>query len=130
VQLFFDNGHQHVNGDCYPNLGLGCIRGGSIKCFDPKVLLDPFEEEFDLPATPKQFGDIRLAPELPRYLLCCLNGIVNITFSSRCLLDGGVNVRREKTDESDTDIVNLFDHEGGIGVPRERYKKRLKSVTP
>jgi len=21
------------------------------------VLLDPFEEEFDLPATPKQFGD-------------------------------------------------------------------------
>ncbi len=22
-------------------------------CFDSKVLLDPFEEEFDLPATPK-----------------------------------------------------------------------------
>jgi len=25
--------------------------------FGSKVLLDPFEEEFDLPATPKQFGD-------------------------------------------------------------------------
>jgi len=57
VHLFFDDGHQHVNGDCCPDLSLDGILGGSIKCFDSKVLLDPFEEEFDLPATPKQFGD-------------------------------------------------------------------------
>jgi hypothetical protein len=57
MQLFLDNGHQHVNGDCYPDLGLDCILGGSIKCFDSKMLFDPFEEEFDLPATSKQFGD-------------------------------------------------------------------------
>ena len=57
MHLFFDNGYQHVNCNCNPNLGLDGILGGPIKRFDTKVLLDPFEEQFDLPATSKQFGD-------------------------------------------------------------------------
>jgi hypothetical protein len=56
VHLFFDNGHQHVNSDCNPDLGLDGILGGPIKRFDTKVLLDPFEEDLDLPATLKQLG--------------------------------------------------------------------------
>jgi hypothetical protein len=56
VHLFFDNGHQHVNSDCNPDLGLDSILGGPIKRFDTKVLFDPFEEDLDLPATLKQLG--------------------------------------------------------------------------
>jgi hypothetical protein len=51
--LFFDKGHQHVNSDCYPDLGFDGIVGGSIKRFDTKMLFDPFEEDLDLPATLK-----------------------------------------------------------------------------
>ena len=56
MHLFFDNGHQHVNSDCNPDLGLDGILGGPIKRFDTEVLLDPFEEDLDLPATLKQLG--------------------------------------------------------------------------
>ena len=56
MHLFFYNGYQHVNSDCNPDLGLDGILGGPIKRFDTKVLLDPFEEDFDLPATLKQLG--------------------------------------------------------------------------
>jgi len=55
VYLFFDNGCQHVNCNCNPDLGLDGIFGGPIKRFDTKVLLDLFEENLDLPTTLKQF---------------------------------------------------------------------------
>jgi hypothetical protein len=57
--LFFDNGHQHVNGDGSPDLNLDGILGGSIERFDTKMLLDPFEEEFDLPAALIELRDGR-----------------------------------------------------------------------
>jgi hypothetical protein len=38
-------------------LGLDGILGGPVKRFDTKVLFDPFEKDFDLPATLKQFGN-------------------------------------------------------------------------
>ena len=57
MHLLFDNGYHHVNGDGDPNLGFDSILGGSVKRFDSKVLFDPFEEQLDLPATSKQFGD-------------------------------------------------------------------------
>ena len=55
--MFFDNGHQHVNGDVNPDLGFNGILGGPIKRFDTKMLFDPFEEQLDLPATTKQLGN-------------------------------------------------------------------------
>ncbi len=50
LQSFLDNGHKNVyrNGD--PNLGLQCVLAGAVKCFDPQVLFDPFEEQLHLPA--------------------------------------------------------------------------------
>ena len=57
MHLFFDNGYQHVNCNGNPDLGLDGILGGAIKGLDTKVLLDPFEEDLDLPATLKQLGD-------------------------------------------------------------------------
>jgi hypothetical protein len=54
--LFFDDGYQHVYRDGNPDLSFHGILGGAIKRFDTKVLLDPFEEDLDLPTTLKQLG--------------------------------------------------------------------------
>ena len=48
--LFFENRHQKVDADCDPDLGADGVFVGAVKRFDPQVLLDPFEKEFDLPA--------------------------------------------------------------------------------
>ena len=45
-----DDGHQHVNGDGDPDLRFDRILGGAIEGLDSKMLLDPFEEQFDLPS--------------------------------------------------------------------------------
>jgi len=59
-KTFFGNGDQHVSADCDPDLRLDRVLGSTKKCLDPQVLLDPFEEQFDLPALPiqlcNQFG--------------------------------------------------------------------------
>ena len=51
AKFFLDDGHQDVNRDGDPNLSADSILAGSVKCFDTQVLLDPFEEEFHLPAS-------------------------------------------------------------------------------
>ena len=48
--MLFDDGHQHINRDGNPDLGLDGIVACAIKSFDSKMLLDPFEEQFDLPS--------------------------------------------------------------------------------
>ena len=50
AQSFFDNGDQDINSNGNPNLGLDAVRGSAEETFDPKVLFDPFEKEFDMPA--------------------------------------------------------------------------------
>ena len=47
--MLADNGDEHVNADGDPDLSFDGIVGGAEKPFDAQVLLDPFEEEFDLP---------------------------------------------------------------------------------
>ena len=44
--------------DGNPHLGFDRIVGGSIEGFDAEVLLDPFEEEFDLPAASIAIGNV------------------------------------------------------------------------
>ena len=53
----FHDGDQHVdlNGD--PDLGFHRILGGSVEGLDAKMLLDPLEEKFYLPATSVEFCD-------------------------------------------------------------------------
>ena len=46
-----ETGHHEVNADGDPDLGSHGVFAGAEEGFDSKVLLDPFEEEFDLPAT-------------------------------------------------------------------------------
>jgi len=56
-QVFLENRHQDVNRDRNPDLGLDGILRGSIKRFDAKMLLNPFEEQFHLPTRPVQIGN-------------------------------------------------------------------------
>jgi hypothetical protein len=47
----FDGSEQYIGGYGNPYL---CLQSGfacATEGFDPQVLLDPFEEDFDLPAT-------------------------------------------------------------------------------
>lgn len=51
--------HQHIHRDSDPYLGLHGILRGAIEGLDPEMLLDPLEEELDLPAATVQLGNGR-----------------------------------------------------------------------
>src|ERR1035437_5633055 len=57
LQFFLDNRHQHVDANGDPNLRLDRVVGVPVKGLDAKVLLDPFEEQLDLPAAAVQLRD-------------------------------------------------------------------------
>ena len=46
---FLDDGDKYVGGHRRPNLNLHRVRRSAPKALDPQMLLDPFEEQFDLP---------------------------------------------------------------------------------
>ena len=50
MKLLFDDGDEHVSGH-------GAVRAVAEEVLDAQVLLDPFEEQFDLPATLVERGD-------------------------------------------------------------------------
>ena len=50
MQAFLGNCNQHVGADRDPDLRLDRVLVGAIKRLDAQVLLDPFEEQLDLPA--------------------------------------------------------------------------------
>ncbi len=52
-----DDGNKDIDRDGDPDLCLHRIPGGSDECLGAEVLLDPLEEEFDLPAAAIQIGD-------------------------------------------------------------------------
>ena len=57
MQLLFDNGDQHVGGDGAPNLRLHRVLTGAKKLLDAQMLLDPLEEQFDLPTVLVKLGN-------------------------------------------------------------------------
>ena len=46
---FFQNCDEQINGAGAPALGAHGAGAGAVKGFDAQILLDPFEEPFDLP---------------------------------------------------------------------------------
>ena len=56
-ETFFGNGDQHISADRDPDLRLDRVLGSTKKRLDPQMLLDPFEEQFDLPALAVQVCD-------------------------------------------------------------------------
>jgi len=57
IQPLLDDGYQDVDRDGDPHLRLHSVLRGSEERLDPKMLLDPSEEELDLPAMLVQQGD-------------------------------------------------------------------------
>jgi len=51
MKTLLDDSDQHVDGDSNPQLCLHRVKRSAVECFDAEVLLDPFEEKFDLPTT-------------------------------------------------------------------------------
>ena len=57
LQPLFDDGDERVGRDRGPDLRLHGVLGGAVELLDPKMLLDPLEEEFHLPSASIQLGD-------------------------------------------------------------------------
>jgi hypothetical protein len=57
MQAFFQNRDEQVDGDGRPDLDAHRVWRGAVKGFDAQRLLDPFEEEFDLPTAAIALGD-------------------------------------------------------------------------
>ncbi len=50
AEAFFDDGDRDIDRDGDPYLGLDGVLGVAEEALDAQVLLDPFEEQLDLPA--------------------------------------------------------------------------------
>jgi len=61
MQALFENRHQQVNRNRDSDLGAHGVLAGAIERFDAQVLLDPFEEQFDVPATVVKLRKVRQA---------------------------------------------------------------------
>src|SRR5829696_10439998 len=48
--MFLDDGDEHVDGDGDPDLSFDGVFGRPEEALDAQMLLDPLEEEFDLPS--------------------------------------------------------------------------------
>ena len=57
MKLVLDDGDEDVGGHGAPDLGLHCVLAGAQEALDVQVLLDPLEEQFDLPSAFVQRGD-------------------------------------------------------------------------
>lgn len=59
METFSNDGDKDIGGDGDPDLGLYRIVGSAVEGLDSEMLLDPFEEQFDLPSALVEFGDGR-----------------------------------------------------------------------
>ena len=59
-EVVFNNGNKTVRDDGDMYLNSDCILRFTPKGFDAKVLLDPFEKQFDLPSVAIKKGDFRI----------------------------------------------------------------------
>ena len=57
MKLLFDDGDEYIGRHGAPDLCLHCVFARAEKFLDAQVLLDPFEEQFDLPTLLVQRGD-------------------------------------------------------------------------
>ena len=57
METFSNDGDKDIGGNGDPDLGLYRIVGSAVEGLDSEMLLDPFEEQFDLPSALVEFGD-------------------------------------------------------------------------
>ena len=56
-QILLDDRDERINRDGHPNLRPNRVLRRPVKRFDPKILFDPTEKQFHLPAELVEFGD-------------------------------------------------------------------------
>jgi hypothetical protein len=56
-QFLFHDGHEHVDADGDPDLRLHGVVAGAVESFDSQMLLDPLEEQLDLPTALVELRD-------------------------------------------------------------------------
>ena len=56
-EALLDDSHQHIYGHGDPDLRLHGVHRGAVESLDAQMLLDPLEEQFDLPARLVQLAD-------------------------------------------------------------------------
>ena len=56
-ELLFDDGHEDVNADSDPDLSAHRVERRAEERFDPKMLFDPLEEDFDVPSAAIEICD-------------------------------------------------------------------------
>jgi len=56
MEALLDDGYENINGDGNPDLALDRVLGGPEERLDAQVLLDPLEEQLDLPTVSVQVG--------------------------------------------------------------------------
>ena len=59
METFSNDGDKDIGGDGNPDLGLYRIFGSSVEGLDAEMLLDPFEEQFNLPSAFVEFGNAK-----------------------------------------------------------------------
>ncbi len=57
IEAFFEDGHKQVDRHGDPDLSFDGVLGSAIEALDAQVLLDPLEEQLDLPAAFVEPGD-------------------------------------------------------------------------
>lgn len=57
MQTLFQNGDEQIDDNRRPDWDAHRVGRHAVKGFDTQMLLDPFEEEFDLPAAAIELGD-------------------------------------------------------------------------
>ena len=57
LQSLFDDGDEHVRRDRGPDLRFHGVLGRAVELLDPKMLLDPLEEQLHLPSAAVQLGN-------------------------------------------------------------------------
>ena len=65
MQSFFENCHQQINRNRDPDLGPHGVLARAVERFDAKMLFDPFEEQFDLPAAVIELSNGGEAEKVP-----------------------------------------------------------------
>ena len=68
MKFLLNDGNEHLGEHGAPNLRLDCVLAVAQKLLDAQVLLDPFEEQLDLPAAFVQSGNGQAARP------CCWSG--------------------------------------------------------
>ena len=57
LKAFFDDGNEHIDRNRYPYLGFHGVLRRAVETLDSQVLLDPLEEQFNMPAAAVKVGD-------------------------------------------------------------------------